>query len=114
MALPAGGGNSSIPRLDGPPEPGVPPVGEVPRMYMPEDARPEVLQWAPLVLPGLPPGSPPHSRPAEPSVLVALGSSGPGGVCGGVRPRNLNQKRTQTRPKAVGTICPSDVAGREI
>ena len=30
------------------------------------------------------------------------------------RPRNLNQKRTQTRPKAVGTICPSDVAGREI
>ena len=31
-----------------------------------------------------------------------------------VKPRNLNQKRTQTRPKAVGTICPSDVAGREI
>ena len=30
------------------------------------------------------------------------------------KPRNLNQKRTQTRPKAVGTICPSDVAGREI
>ena len=32
----------------------------------------------------------------------------------GGKPRNLNQKRTQTRPKAVGTICPSDVAGREI
>ena len=31
-----------------------------------------------------------------------------------VKPRNLNQKRTQTRPKAVGTICPSDVAGREM
>ena len=31
-----------------------------------------------------------------------------------VKPRNLNQKRTQTRPKAVGTICLSDVAGREI
>ena len=30
------------------------------------------------------------------------------------KPRNLNQKRTQTRPKAFGTICPSDVAGREI
>ena len=30
------------------------------------------------------------------------------------KPRNLNQKRTQTRPKAVGTICPSDMAGREI
>ena len=24
------------------------------------------------------------------------------------KPRNLNQKRTQTRPKAVGTICPSE------
>ena len=33
---------------------------------------------------------------------------------GVVKPRNLNQKRTQTRPKAVGTICPSDMAGREI
>ena len=31
-----------------------------------------------------------------------------------VKPRNLNQKRTQTRPKAVGKICPSDVAGRDI
>ena len=37
-----------------------------------------------------------------------------GGCYGVVNPRNLNQKRTQTRPKAVGTICPSDVAGREI
>ena len=33
---------------------------------------------------------------------------------GGIKPRNLNQKWTQTRPKAVGTICPSDVAGGEI
>ena len=30
------------------------------------------------------------------------------------KPRNLNQKQTQTRLKAIGTIGPSDVAGREI
>ena len=28
------------------------------------------------------------------------------------KPRNLNQKRTQTSPKAVGTLCSSDLAGR--
>ena len=48
------------------------------------------------------------------SYFVLVVSTSPNQSVYGVKPRNLNQKRTQTRPKAVGTICPFDVAGREI
>ena len=77
------------------------------RMYVPEDARSEVLQWAHSLI--LPPGSPPHSRPAEPSVLVALGSSGPGGVRGSMS-ATARAKRNSQRPQ--GLLQPLPVPHR--
>ena len=59
-----------------------------------------------LVLLGLSPGSPPHSCPVEPSILVALGSSEPGGVRSGMS--RLHQGQGEL-PASLG--APSAAAG---
>ena len=58
-----------------------------------------------LVLLGLSPGSPLHCLPTEPSLLVALGSSGPGGVCDVLSVRKGSFSRCQF-PTVLPSLVP--------